>query len=102
MALLCWHGCWEKYPNFVSVCEACSYLLGPGDPSGMASRCGCGVQMSECPLWGNLAVDPNLRTLWRPSTRSRYAHRALWWRPEAHNDLERFLASASEFYHALA
>ena len=58
--------------------------------------------MVECSLWGRLKVDPKWRSLGRPFTRARYTRRALWWRPETRVDLQRFLAAASGFYHALA
>jgi hypothetical protein len=58
--------------------------------------------MQKCSFWGKLAVDPKMRALGRPFTRLRYTHRAFWGLPEAHADLQRFLAAASEFYHALA
>jgi hypothetical protein len=58
--------------------------------------------MSECSLWGKLALDPEARILADRLIRARYLHRILWWRPEAHPDLRRFLSAASEFYHAVA
>lgn len=91
-----------EIPNFVAVGEAGSYFLGPEDFSKSAIPCGCGASMQECSLWGKLAVDPAMPALGRPFTRPRYMHRALWGMPETHKDLQRFLAAASEFYHALA
>jgi hypothetical protein len=58
--------------------------------------------MSECLFWDKVTVDPSLRILAKPFIRARYTHRALWWRPERHPDLRRFLEAASEFYHGLA
>lgn len=86
----------------MSVGEAGAYFLGPGNLSGTAIPCGCGAEMAECSFWKRVTVDPHLRTLARPFIRTRYLHRALWWRPETHTDLLRFLAAASEFYHTLA
>jgi hypothetical protein len=58
--------------------------------------------MSECSFWSKVTVDPHLRTLARSFARARFIHRALWWRPETHADLQRFLSAASEFYNTLA
>jgi hypothetical protein len=91
-----------EIPNFASVGEAGAYFLGPGDLSRIAIPCGCGDRMSECSFWGRVTVDPHLRTLAEPFIRTRYIHRALWWRLETHPDLQRLLAAASEFYHTLA
>src|SRR5258708_25740286 len=84
-----------EIPSFVSVGEAGTYFLGPGDPGATAIPCGCGAEMSECTFWDRVAVDPHWRTLARPFIRARYFHRALWWQPEAHSDLQRLLAAAS-------
>jgi hypothetical protein len=91
-----------EIPNFVSVGEAGAYFLGHRDPSKALHRCGCGAEMSECSLWSKMKIDPNLRILGRPFTRSGYTHRALWWQSDAHTDLQRFLEAASAFYHTLA
>jgi hypothetical protein len=58
--------------------------------------------MSACSFWQKVTMDPRWQTLAKPFIRARYIHRALWWRPEAHADLHRFLEAASEFYHSLA
>jgi hypothetical protein len=89
-------------PGFVAVGEAGTQFLGPGDVGGTAIPCGCGAEMLECPFWQRVTVDPHWRTLATPFIRARHIHRALWWRPEAHPDLQRFLEAASEFYHTLA
>lgn len=58
--------------------------------------------MSECSLWGKIKADSDWGVLGRPFTRLRYTHRAFWFRPEGHADLQRFLAAAGTFYQALA